>query len=71
MVSGMLFRDLQRYRLCKFAIATTALDVVLPGIATEKYFDGRLADTPDTIYYGGFGNLESLLTQKRFGDGKR
>jgi len=64
MITGILFQVLQLYRLCKFANATTVLDIILPGIAPEQYFDDRLADTLDAIYEGGIGNLETLLTQK-------
>ncbi len=64
MITGILFQVLQLYRLCKFANATTVLDVILPGIDPEQYFDDRLADSLDAIYDGGIGNLETLLTQK-------
>lgn len=64
MITGILFQVLQLYRLCKFASATTVLDVILPGIGPEQYFDDRLADTLDAIYASGIGNLETMITQK-------
>ena len=64
MITAILFQVLQLYRLCKFADATTVLDVILPGIAPEEYFDDRLADTLDAIYNSGIGNLEIQITQK-------
>ena len=64
MITGILFQALALYRLCKFADETTILDVILPGIASEAYFDDRLADTLDAIFDYGIGNLETLITQK-------
>ena len=64
MITAILFQVLQLHRLCKFADATTVLDVILPGIAPEEYFDDRLADTLDAIYNSGIGNLEIQITQK-------
>ena len=64
MITAILFQVLQLYRLCKFANATTVLDVILPDIAPEEYFDDRLADTLDAIYNSGIGNLEIQATQK-------
>lgn len=63
MVTGILFQVLQLYRLCKFADETTVLDVILPGIAPEEYFDDRLADTLDALYAYGIGNLETMITR--------
>jgi len=63
MVTGILFQVLQLYRICKFATETTVLDVILPGIAPDEYFDDRLADTLDAIFAYGIGNLEMLITQ--------
>jgi len=63
MITGILFQVLQLYRICKFATETTVLDVILPGIAPEEYFDDRLADTLDAIFDYGIGNLEMLITQ--------
>lgn len=64
MITGILFQALALYRLCKFADETTILDVILPGITSEQYFDDRLADTLDAIFDYGIGNLETLITQK-------
>jgi len=64
MITGILFQALALYRLCKFADETTILDVILPGIAPDEYFDDRLADTLDAIFDYGIGNLETLITQK-------
>jgi transposase len=64
MITGILFQALALYRLCKFADETTILDLILPGIAPEEYFDDRLADTLDAIFDYGIGNLETLITQK-------
>jgi transposase len=63
MITGILFQVLQLYRICKFATETTVLDVILPGIAPDEYFDDRLADTLDAIFDYGIGNLEMLITQ--------
>jgi transposase len=63
MVTGILFQVLQLYRICKFASETTVLDVILPDIAPDEYFDDRLADTLDAIFAYGIGNLEMLITQ--------
>ena len=53
MITGILFQILQLYRICKFANETTVLDVILPDIAPDEYFDDRLADTLDAIFdYG-------------------
>ena len=64
MISGILFQVLQLYRLCSFATDTTVLDVILPHIASNEYFDDRLADTLDAIYDYGIGDLEMLLTKE-------
>ena len=64
MITGILFQVLQLYRLCRFASTTTVLNVILPGIGPEQYFDDRLADTLDAIYDSGIGNLEAMITQK-------
>ncbi|MBW2195343.1 MAG: IS1634 family transposase [Deltaproteobacteria bacterium] len=63
MITGILFQVLQLYRLCKFANETTVLDVIFPDIASNEYFDDRLADTLDALFKYGIGNLETLLTQ--------
>ena len=64
MITGILFQVLQLYRICKFATETTVLDVILPGIAPDEYFDDRLADTLDAIFDYGIGNLETLVTKQ-------
>ena len=63
MITGILFQVLQLYRLSKFAEETTVLDVILPGIAAQEYFDDRLADSLDALFDYGIGNLEMLITQ--------
>lgn len=63
MITGILFQVLQLYRICKFAKESTVLDVILPGIASNEYFDDRLADTLDAIFDYGIGNLEMLITK--------
>ena len=63
MITGILFQVLQLYRICKFATETTVLDVILPHITPNEYFDDRLADTLDAIFDYGIGNLEMLVTQ--------
>ncbi len=64
MITGILFQVLQLYRLCKFADETTILDVILPGIRPEEYFDDRLADTLDSLFSYGLDNLELLITRR-------
>jgi transposase len=63
MITGILFQVLQLYKICQFADETTILDVILPGIAPEEYFDDRLADTLDALFAHGIGNLELLITR--------
>lgn len=63
MITGILFQVMQLYKVCQFASETTVLDVILPGIAPEEYFDDRLADTLDAIFNFGIGNLEMLITR--------
>ncbi len=63
MVTGILFQVSQLYKLCQFADETTILDVILPSISTEEYFDDRLADTLDAIFSTGIGDLELLITK--------
>ena len=60
MITGILFQILQLYRICKFATETTVLDVILPHITPDEYFDDRLADTLDAIFDYGIGNLETV-----------
>lgn len=63
MVTGILFQVMQLYRICKFAAEKTVLNVLLPHIAPEQYFDDRLADTLDAIFAYGIGDLELAITR--------
>jgi transposase len=62
MITGILFQVMQLYRICQFAKEGTVLDVLLPGIAPQDYFDDRLADSLDALYDFGLGNLETMIT---------
>jgi transposase len=63
MMTGIFHQVFQLYHLQKFASDTEVLQVILPNIAPEAYFDDRLADTLDALYDVGLGNLELLLTR--------
>ena len=63
MITGILFQVMQLYRICKFAAEKTVLNVLLPAIALEEYFDDRLADTLDAIFNYGIGDLELAITR--------
>ena len=63
MITGILFQVMQLYKICQFADETTILDVILPGIGPEEYFDDRMADTLDALYAHGIGDLELLITK--------
>jgi len=63
MITGILFQVMQLYRICHFAKESTVLDVLLPGIAPEQYFDDRMADTLNALFYYGLGNLETQITR--------
>lgn len=63
MIVGILFQVMSLYRICKLADETTVLDVILPGIRPEEYFDDRLGDTLDAIYHYGIGDLELMITK--------
>ena len=63
MITGILFQVMQLYRICQFAKETTVLDILLPGIGPEQYFDDRMADTLDAMFYYGLGNLETQITR--------
>jgi len=63
MITGILFQVMQLYRICQFAKESTVLDVLLPGIEAEQYFDDRMADTLDALFYYGLGNLETQITR--------
>ena len=63
MIVGILFQVMQLYRICKFAAEKTVLNVMLPDIAPEEFFDDRLADTLDAIFSYGIGDLELAITR--------
>ena len=63
MITGILFQTMQLYRICQFADNTTVLNVILPNIKPEEYFDDRLGDTLDAIYKHGIGDLELEITK--------
>jgi transposase len=63
MITAILFQVSQLYKLCQFADETTILDVILPGIASQEFFDDRLADTLDALFFHGIGDLEMLTTK--------
>jgi len=62
MITGILFQVMQLYRICQFAKESTVLDVLLPGIQPQEYFDDRLADTLDALFDFGLDNLETMIT---------
>jgi len=62
MITGILFQVMQLYRICKFASEKNVLNVLLPQIGPEQYFDDRLADTLDAIFAYGIGDLDMLIT---------
>lgn len=63
MITGILHQVFQLYNLRKFATDTDILQVLLPKIGPDAYFDDRLADTLDALYDPGLGNIELLLTR--------
>ena len=63
MVTGIFCQVMQLYHLRKLSEDTTILDIVLPSIEAKEYFDDRLADTLDTLFSYGLGNLEMLITK--------
>jgi len=63
MIAGIFCQVMQLYHLRKLSEDTTILDVLLPGIESMEYFDDRLADTLDTLFSYGLGNLEMLITR--------
>jgi len=63
MITGILFQVMQLYRICQFAKESTVLDVLLPAIAPEQYFDDRMADSLEALFYYGLGNLETQITR--------
>jgi transposase len=63
MITSILFQVMQLYRICKFAAEKTVLQVLLPHIAPEEFFDDRLADTLSAIFSYGIGDLELAITR--------
>lgn len=63
MITGILHQVFQLYNMRKFATDTDILQVLLPKVAADAYFDDRLGDTLDALYDHGPGNLELLLTR--------
>jgi len=61
MITGILFQVMALYRICKFASEKNVLQVILPMIKPEQYFDDRLADTLDALFDVGIGNLDLLM----------
>jgi transposase len=64
MITGILFQVMALYRLCKFATEKNVLQVILPMIKPDQYFDDRLADTLDALFDFGIGNLDLLITKQ-------
>lgn len=64
MITAILFQVMQLYRICSFASEKKVLQVLLPDIGPEQYFDDRLADTLDALFASGIGDLEMLITQQ-------
>jgi len=64
MITGILFQVMALYRLCKFATEKNVLQVILPMIKPEQYFDDRLADTLNAFFDFGIGNLDLLITKQ-------
>ena len=62
MITSILFQVMQLYRICKFASEKNVLQVLLPNIEAEEYFDDRLADTLDALFAHGIGDLDMLIT---------
>jgi len=67
MITGILFQVTQLYKMCQFADETTVLEVILPRISADQYFDDKLADTLDAIFRHGIGDLELLVTKNMIG----
>lgn len=64
MITGILFQVMALYRICKFASEKNVLQVILPMIKPEQYFDDRLADTLNALFEFGIGNLDLLITKQ-------
>lgn len=63
MITAILFQVMQLYRICRFASEKKVLNVLLPQIEPEQYFDDRLADTLDALFAFGIGDLQMLITR--------
>lgn len=63
MITGIFHQVFQLYALQKFAGATDILQIILPDISPNAYFDDRLGDTLDALYTFGLGNLELIITR--------
>lgn len=63
LITSILYQTFQLYHVCKFAEDTNIMNVILPGIASDEYFDDRLADTLDALYHRGLGDLDLLITR--------
>jgi transposase len=63
MITAILFQVMQLYRICRFASEKKVLNVLLPQIKPQEYFDDRLADSLDALFDFGIGDLEVLITQ--------
>ena len=63
MITAILFQVMQLYRICHFASEKKVLDVILPHIKPEEYFDDRLVDTLDALFAFVLGDLEMLITK--------
>jgi len=65
---AMDYRNLV-FRSCSFTASAgvasekKVLNVLLPQIEPEQYFDDRLADTLDALFAFGIGDLEMLITR--------
>ena len=63
LMTGIFHQVFQLYAVQKFATDTDILQVILPHIPADAYFDDRLGDTLDALYTAGLGDLELLLTR--------
>jgi transposase len=68
MIAGIFHQVFQLYALQQFATTTDILQVLLPNIAPDAYFDDRLGDTLDALYTRGLGDLELLITRHMIED---
>ncbi len=63
LMPGIFHQVFQLYAVQKFATDTDILQVILPHIPADAYFDDRRGDTLDALYTAGLGDLELLLTR--------